>query len=121
MLMNAISELWLLLKYIFLGFIQGFTEPIPISSSGHLVIIRQLFDINIKGLSFEILVNFGSLIAIILVYRRDIIAILFNAIQYARNKDKHRKSDFDFLILLIVATFITGILGLFFEDYISSR
>ncbi|WP_308437244.1 undecaprenyl-diphosphate phosphatase, partial [Virgibacillus salexigens] len=55
-----------------LGLFQGFTDPIPISSSGHLVILRDLFGLEIKGLSFEILVNFGSLIAVFIVFRKDI-------------------------------------------------
>ena len=59
------EDLWLLLKYLFLGLLQGFTEPIPISSSGHLVLVQNLFNVGIAdNLSFEILVNFGSLIAV---------------------------------------------------------
>ncbi|MGM8212661.1 undecaprenyl-diphosphate phosphatase [Virgibacillus sp. W0430] len=115
------SELLLLLKYIFLGFVQGFTEPIPISSSGHLVILRELFGINIHGLSFEILVNFGSLIAVFLVYRKDIIRLTVNGIRYILKRDAHAKSDFHFIMYLVIATIPTGIIGLLLEDYISSR
>ena len=45
------------IKYMFLGLLQGVTEPIPVSSSGHLVIARELFGIEAKGLSFEIFLN----------------------------------------------------------------
>ena len=49
-----------LLKYIFLGFVQGFTEPIPVSSSGHLFIFKTLLNDNVlNDLNFEIIVNFG--------------------------------------------------------------
>ena len=60
----------LILKYIVLGIIQGFTEPLPISSSGHIYIFKQLFQINetFNDLNFEIIVNFGSLIAILIIY-----------------------------------------------------
>ena len=59
-----------LLKYIFLGFIQGITEPIPVSSSGHLLIAKVLMercfgDIAIDYDLLAIITNFGSLIAII--------------------------------------------------------
>ena len=59
-----------LLKYIFLGFIQGITEPIPVSSSGHLLIAKVLMercfgDITIDYDLLAIITNFGSLIAII--------------------------------------------------------
>ena len=55
-----------ILKYVFLGLIQGFTEPIPISSSGHLLIIKKLFNFDmLNDINFEIVVNFGSFIAIV--------------------------------------------------------
>ena len=56
-------DILLLIKYIVLGMIQGFTEPLPISSSGHLVIFSELFGVSIDDLNFEIIVNAGSLIA----------------------------------------------------------
>ena len=56
----------LLIKYIVLGIIQGFTEPLPISSSGHLMIFKELFKSKIlNDMNFEIIVNFGSLLAIL--------------------------------------------------------
>ena len=57
------------LVYIILGIIQGFTEPLPISSSGHLVLIKNLFNTNmLNDVNFEIVVNFGSFIAIFLIF-----------------------------------------------------
>ena len=53
----------ILLKYILLGIIQGFTEPIPISSSGHLLIFKSLLNINTNDINFEIIANFGSFFA----------------------------------------------------------
>lgn len=70
-----------------LGLIQGFTETLPISSSGHLVILREIFNLNILGLSFEIIVNFGSLIAVLLVYRDDITRLTTNGIRYVMTKE----------------------------------
>ena len=62
-----------ILKYIFLGIIQGLTEPLPISSSGHVFILKQLMDLGSTDLNFEIIVNFGSLLAILIIYKDDII------------------------------------------------
>ncbi|WP_077325070.1 undecaprenyl-diphosphate phosphatase [Virgibacillus siamensis] len=119
--METMTEIWLLIKYLFLGLVQGFTEPIPISSSGHLVILRQLFGIEIEGLSFEILVNFGSLIAVLIIYRKDILRLIQNGIRYLATKDTDAKDDFQFIVYLIIATIPTGILGLLLEDFIESK
>ncbi|GGB39924.1 undecaprenyl-diphosphatase 1 [Lentibacillus populi] len=119
--MDGITEFWLLVKYVLLGFFQGITEPIPISSSGHLVILRELFGIEIKGLSFEILVNFGSLIAVLVVYRNDIIRLINHFFRYIFTKDASAKRDFRFVMYLVIATIPTGIIGLLLEDYISSK
>ncbi|WP_284139437.1 MULTISPECIES: undecaprenyl-diphosphate phosphatase [unclassified Virgibacillus] len=116
--MEIANELWLIIKYVVLGLIQGFTEPIPISSSGHLVILRELFMLDIKGLSFEILVNFGSLIAVLLIYRNDIIRLIQNGFRYLISREEQAKGDFHFILLLVIATIPTGIIGILFEDKI---
>ncbi|GIO25740.1 undecaprenyl-diphosphate phosphatase [Ornithinibacillus bavariensis] len=112
------QELLELIKYIFLGLLQGFTEPIPISSSGHLVLAREILGVQANGLSFEILVNFGSLIAVILVYWNDIIRLIKNGFRYIISRDPNTKSDFHFIIMLIIATIPTGIIGLLLKDKI---
>ena len=62
-----------LIKYIILGIIQGFTEPLPVSSSGHIFIFKYLFDSNISNdLNFEIIVNAGSLHEVCLIYRKQL-------------------------------------------------
>src|SRR5690606_20455555 len=109
------EDLWLLLKYLFLGLLQGFTEPIPISSSGHLVLVQNLFNVGIAdNLSFEILVNFGSLIAVLTVYRKDIILIAKNTIGYVTKKDPALRDDFMFVVYLVIATVPAGVIGVFF-------
>ncbi|WP_138416463.1 undecaprenyl-diphosphate phosphatase [Aquibacillus sediminis] len=113
-----LEDLIILLKYIFLGLFQGFTEPIPISSSGHLVLIRNLFNLDIQGLNFEIMVNFGSLIAVLLIYRQDILRLIKNGLAYVTTKDNQAKSDFNFILYLIIGTIPAGVIGLLFEDQI---
>lgn len=113
------EKLMLLFKYIFLGFVQGFTEPIPVSSSGHVLIIRHLFNIDINGLSFEIIVNFGSLIAIIIIYKNSIKDIFQQSMRYVFNKGSHNQKIFHFFIMLCISTLTTGIIGLLAEDFIT--
>jgi len=61
-----------LFKSILLGILQGLSEFLPISSSGHLVIAEYLLDFNMGGLAFEVFVHLGTLVAVLLVFRKDI-------------------------------------------------
>ncbi|GIN93257.1 undecaprenyl-diphosphatase 1 [Siminovitchia terrae] len=108
-----------ILKYIFLGLIQGITEPIPISSSGHLVLAQHFLGIETKKLTFELLVNAGSLIAVLIIYWNDIIRLAKNGIAYLKTRDEKVKPDFMFIIYLIVATIPAGVIGVLFNDIIS--
>ncbi|UJL47104.1 UDP pyrophosphate phosphatase [Virgibacillus sp. NKC19-16] len=117
------QDLWLLLKYIFLGLFQGFTEPIPISSSGHLVILQKIINIGNDGFDFLILVNFGSLIAVIMIYRSDITSIAKNSISFLSSKSKspENKDSFDLVLYLVIGTIPAGIIGLIYGDFIEAE
>lgn len=110
--------LWL--KYLILGIIQGFTEPIPVSSSGHLIIAQQLLGVDQRGLAFEILTNTASLIAIGYIFRQDINRLIVNTIKYMRTRDKAYKSDFLFAMYVVIGTVPAVIIGLLFKDQIES-
>lgn len=108
-----------IIKYIILGIIQGFTEPIPISSSGHLLIFKRLFYMDVlHDLNFEIIVNFGSLIAIIFIYKKEIQKLIYGVIKYLKTKNKKYKQDFNYFIYIIIATIPVGILGFLLKDFI---
>ena len=115
------EEIILAIKYLFFGLVQGFTEPIPISSSGHLVLIQHYLGIEVSGMSFELLVNSASLIAVLLIYREDIWRLAHNGIIYVTKKEDSAKSDFRFIVYLIVATVPAAIAALLFEDYIADK
>lgn len=116
--MELITDLKLIIQYLILGLVQGVTEPIPISSSGHLIIFRKLFGIEAEGLSFEIFVNFASLLAVFIIYKDDIIRLIKNSYLFIFKRDQSAKSDFQFVIYLIIATIPVGIVGVFFGDYL---
>ena len=83
-----------IIKYIILGIIQGFTEPLPISSSGHIFLLKYLFDTNIlNDLNFEIIVNTGSLIAILIIYHKDLKSLIINTIKYIKTKNNIYKIE----------------------------
>ncbi|MCA1031044.1 undecaprenyl-diphosphate phosphatase [Bacillus timonensis] len=114
------DKIYLILKYLFLGLFQGFTEPIPISSSGHLVLAQYFLNLNIKGMSFELLVNAASLLAVLLIYRKDFARLTVNGLSYVATKNENQKADFRFIVYLIIATIPAGVIGILFEDTISS-
>lgn len=115
------EDLLLLLKYFFLGLLQGFTEPIPISSSGHLEIAEYFFGLEIKGMSFALLVNTASLIAVLIIYREDIMRLIRNGLAYITTKDKRAEADFRFIIYLIIGTIPAGVIGVLFADFIDEK
>ncbi|MFQ5685781.1 MAG: undecaprenyl-diphosphate phosphatase [Candidatus Scalindua sp.] len=66
----------MLIKSIILGAIQGLTEFLPISSSGHLVIFKSFLDLETQGVIWEISLHFGTLLAILGVFYKDILMII---------------------------------------------
>ncbi len=110
-----------LLIYIFLGIVQGFTEPLPISSSGHVFILKELFNLGTSDLNFEIIVNFGSLLAILLIYKNDIIKLIKNFFLYFKKKTDETVADFKYCWLIVLGSIPVGIVGLLFKDTIEEK
>ena len=57
---------------IILGIIQGLTEFLPISSSGHLVLAQHFLGIKMEGILFEIVLHLGTLVAILIYYQKEL-------------------------------------------------
>ncbi|MCD2138674.1 undecaprenyl-diphosphate phosphatase [Salinicoccus halitifaciens] len=116
-------EIWELIKYLFLGLLQGFTEPIPVSSSGHLVIVREIFGIEAQGLSFEIFLNTASLLAVLFIYRYDILSILGNLSRFLfrGSRDADAVDDAKYTMYLLIATIPVGIMGILLKDVIGDN
>jgi len=103
-----------LLKYIFLGIIQGVTEVLPISSSGHVAIFQQILNIRAnEGMLFLILVNLGSFVAIVIHFRRLIGKLIkaFFGYLFANKTDEESAEGFRYVIKIIIATIPAGIIG----------
>jgi len=65
-----------MMQLVVLAVVQGLTEFLPISSSGHLILVPSIFGWTDQGLAFDVAVHFGSLIAVCVFFRYDIIALL---------------------------------------------
>lgn len=98
-----------------LGAVQGLTEFIPISSSGHLVIVPALFDWpKEQGIAFEVLLHTASLLALLIYFSGDLLDLLRGAL--GRDRDSLRLGG-----LLLVASIPAGIAGLFFADFFEAQ
>lgn len=129
-----------LLQAILMGIIQGLTEFLPVSSSGHLALFKILFGVETDtGIPYDVLLHLGTLIAICVVYYRDIAKLIVNGLGIIRDacvnvviffKNKFggaaepyrrviNSSYRKFAMLIIVSTIPTGIIGYFGRDVVS--
>jgi len=112
------------LHAIILGIIQGITEFLPISSSGHLVVFQQLLGLVEPGIAFEISVHLGTLAAVVIFFRKEIIEVNDAAVDgikslVAGEADFARlyaeNSGFKLAMLLAAGSVPTAIIGIFLQ------
>ena len=92
------------------GIIQGLTEFLPISSSGHLIMIKDYFNYDIQDFSFEIMLHLGTVFSILIYYYNDIKKML-----------KPIPENFNNAILVIIACLPISIFGLVFKNSIEQN
>ncbi|MGD9909572.1 MAG: undecaprenyl-diphosphate phosphatase [Candidatus Izemoplasmatales bacterium] len=112
-----------LLKYIFLGIVQGVTEVLPISSSGHVALFQAILNIETdQGILFLILVNFGSFIAVTIHFRKLLKRLFKSWVGYTFHKDRSKDilRDVDYIIKIGLATIPTVVMGYFLERTVDS-
>lgn len=112
------------IKFIILGIIQGITEPLPISSSGHIFLFKNLFNTEMfNSLNFEIISNFGSFIAILIIFRTTVIKLLKDFFTYIFSKAKRNqtKEGFTYALKIIISTIPVIITGFLFNDYLEEK
>jgi undecaprenyl-diphosphatase len=109
---------------VLLGVIQGLTEFLPVSSSGHLVLGKYVLGIEITDIAFEVFVHFGTLLAVITFFKEDILQLIngLKMLVLFRTraiKEKDTNKDFEglqLLWLLFVGTLPAAIIGFVFKD-----
>lgn len=113
------------IEAIILGLVQGLSEFLPISSSGHLALLENLFEIKEDSvIFFAVLLHIGTLVSIFIVYREDIYALikelflLFKDIFTGKGLRIEERPIRKLGIMIIVSSIPTAIMGLLFSDYI---
>ncbi|MBD3234028.1 MAG: undecaprenyl-diphosphatase, partial [candidate division Zixibacteria bacterium] len=111
---------------LILGIVQGLTEFLPVSSSGHLVIFEHLLNTTLEDINFDVFAHAGTLLAVLVFYRVDLIRIMGNFLQNPfsfRNNDRGEADKKEFpgywVWLIIIGTIPAGVLGILLEDYIT--
>lgn len=113
-----------ILQAAILGIVQGLTEFLPVSSSGHLVLARQLLHVsNPEMLSFDVYVHFGTLISVCVLFRTDIGHIVMSFWHAARTqswKAAYKANEYFRLgVAILVASVPAAIIGLMYHDQIA--
>ncbi len=106
-----------------LGFIQGVTEFLPVSSSGHLVIGQQMLGWKGPNLFFDVCLHLGTFLAVVVVFRRDIVGLVRGALLLAQRIGKPRRSrpletEESILLLVVAGSIPTAIIGLLARHYV---
>ncbi len=111
---------------ILLGIVQGLTEFLPVSSSGHLVLVQSFIEgFQQPGVLFDVMLHFGTLLAIVFFLRRDIYDILRALLPRKWYQKRGYEYDESFIhtrrkiaLFIIVGTVCTGAVGFMFKDHI---
>lgn len=104
-----------ILDAILLGIIQGLTEFLPISSSGHLVLAEHWLGVQPGDLSFEVAVHVGTLIAVGVFFRKQLWSLIKSAIGQTEDVERLRM-DRRLIMLLIIGTLPAVVIGLAFKS-----
>ena len=107
-----------LLEIILLSLLQGLTEFLPISSSAHLILPAQLLGWHEQGLAFDIAVHLGSLLAVVLYFRLEVMNLLVSWWRSIFYKEYTKESNLAWMIIL--ATIPAVIMGLLLGGIIDS-
>ena len=99
---------------LILGIVQGLTEFLPVSSSGHLAIGKALFGIETSDLSFEVAVHAATVLATLVVFWKDIVKLLQDLFKFKMNDGTK------YILLILISMIPVFIVGMFFKDYVEN-
>lgn len=106
------------IKLCLLGIVQGVTEPLPISSSAHMLLLTDILNLNYSSISLEILLNFASTIAIFCFFSKKIFILVKASITNKENKN-YPYLNRSFLLKILIASIPIAITGFLFKDFVN--
>ncbi|GAB2517790.1 undecaprenyl-diphosphate phosphatase [Microbulbifer agarilyticus] len=106
-------------QIVILALIQGITEFLPISSSAHLILPNQVLGWPDQGLAFDVAVHFGSLMAVLIYFRKDVWQLICDGLGGFKSGQFSDEGRLAWLIVL--ATIPAGLAGLAFKDFIETH
>jgi undecaprenyl-diphosphatase len=112
-----------LLRAAVLGVVQGLTEFLPISSSGHLILIPWFFDWPDQGLAFDVGLHLGTLLALLVYFWREWLRMFVAAATDARHRSRWTRPQpaTRLLVLIAIGSIPAGVAGLLFNDWIEEN
>ena len=110
------------LQILILAAIQGITEFLPISSSGHLILVPNFIGLVDQGLMMDVAVHVGTLAAVIIYFWRDILGMITALFRIFQQMANHRKFDAEFWLFckLVIATLPTIMVGFYVNKYMGA-
>ncbi|MCR5107211.1 MAG: undecaprenyl-diphosphate phosphatase [Lachnospiraceae bacterium] len=126
---------------IVMGIVQGLTEFLPVSSSGHLSIFKNILGVETDtGLLFDVLLHVATLVAVFIAFYKDVIRLIveflvivkdgcINLVRFFKNLTAKNKQEYidvtstsykKFVIMLLISTLVTGVIGVLLKDVVDS-
>lgn len=103
-----------ILEAIVLGLVQGLTEFLPVSSSGHLVIGKELLGIDSSGVAFEVVVHAATVLSTLVAFRKDILELLSGVLKFKMN------GQTIYVFKILVSMVPVFIVGMFLKDHVEA-
>ncbi len=107
-----------LIEIIVLALLQGLTEFLPISSSAHLILPSQVLGWDDQGLAFDVAVHAGSLLAVVLYFRKEVAAM---AVSWVKSLFGHKDKESTLAWLIILGVIPAGLIGYVLDDFIEAN
>ncbi len=107
-----------IIEAVIFGIVQGITEFLPVSSTAHIIIAELLLGYNFPGLAFEIFLHIASVFAVMLYFRQELNSVARGFFAYFKGNSAKNRVHFMFGLYIIIATVITGGLGLLLKGVV---